>query len=29
MIFTVDQVDDLVAILGQVRDRALPDLTVA
>ena len=29
MIFTEDQVDDLVAILGQVRDRALPDLTVA
>ena len=29
VIFTEDQVDDLVAILGQVRDRALPDLTVA
>ena len=29
MILTADQVDDLVAILGQVRDRALPDLTVA
>ncbi|RYP84230.1 DUF4145 domain-containing protein [Nocardioides guangzhouensis] len=29
MIFTEDQVDDLVAILGQVRDRALPDVTVA
>ena len=29
MIFTEDQVNDLVAILGQVRDRALPDLTVA
>ena len=28
-IFTESQVDDLVAILAEVRDRALEDLTVA
>ena len=28
-IFTEDQVDDIVTILGEVRDRALPDVTVA
>ena len=28
-IFTEDQVDDIVTILGDVRDRALPDVTVA
>ena len=29
MIFTEAQVDGIVAILHQVRDRALPDVTVA
>ena len=28
-IFTEAQVDDIVTILGEVRDRALPDVTVA
>ena len=29
MIFTEDQVDGIVALVGEVRDRALPDVTVA
>lgn len=29
MILTKDQVDGIVALLGEVRDRALPDVTVA
>jgi len=29
LIFSEGQVDGIVAILGQVRDRALPDVTVA
>ncbi|MFC4787371.1 hypothetical protein ACT8ZV_23040 [Nocardioides sp. MAHUQ-72] len=29
MIFTEEQVDDIVAVLDQIRSHALPDLTVA
>ena len=29
MIFTEDEVDGIVAILDEVRDHALPDVTVA
>lgn len=29
MLFTDDEVDDIVSILDEVRTRALPDLTVA